>query len=277
MSIKITRDVLESYLNCKYKGHFKLTGQQGTRCEYENLLTERRAEIRLAAIEKILAHHAGEEIPRNIPLTASTLKQGASFLVDATLEDALVSLEFDGLKKVDGPSKLGDFHYIPMMFHEGRQVRKEQKLLLEFYGLLLSRLQGQMPVNGIIWHGKECKATRVRLNPDLPKTERLLRDLEEMHGAESPPKLMLNDHCQVCEFRQQCHAQAMKEDNLSLLRGLGEKEIKKYGRKGIFTVTLAAQRPGAWCVFRFIPGEATRFLCLHARSAGLGSRSRRSA
>src|ERR1700730_8889937 len=106
MAAKITRDVLESYLNCKYKAHLKLTGQQGTRSDYETLLTETRAEVRLAAIEKILTRHPEEEIPRNIPLTTSALKQGASFLLDATLEDDLVSLEFDGLKKVDGLSKL---------------------------------------------------------------------------------------------------------------------------------------------------------------------------
>src|SRR5580704_10299170 len=125
MPAKITRDVLESYLNCKYKGHLKLTGQQGTKSEYETLLTEMRAEVRLAAIDMILARHPGEEIPRNIPLTTSVLKQGASFILDASLEDDLVSLDFDGLKKVDGASKLGDFHYIPMIFHEGRQVRDE--------------------------------------------------------------------------------------------------------------------------------------------------------
>jgi predicted RecB family nuclease len=165
------------------------------------------------------------------------LKQGASFLLDATLDDDLVSMTFDGLKKVDGPSKLGDFHYIPILFHEGRQVRTEQRLLLEVYGLLLSRLQGLMPPNGLIWHGKDCKATRVRLNADLRKTERLLRDLKEVCSSESLPRLILNDHCQVCEFRQRCHAQAVQEDNLSLLRGMGEKEITRENTKGIFTVT----------------------------------------
>src|ERR1051325_11013857 len=136
MAAKITRDILESYLHCKYKGHLKLTGQQGTKCDYETLLTEMRADVRLAAIDKILALHPGEEIPRNVPLTTSALQQGASFILDATLDDDFVSLEFDGLKKVDGPSKLDDFHYIPILFHEGEKVRKEEKLLLEIYGLL---------------------------------------------------------------------------------------------------------------------------------------------
>ena len=240
MPAKITRDILEGYLNCKYKGHLKLTGQIGTKCDYETLLEENRVEAKLAAIEKILARYPGEEIPRNISLTTSALKQGAPYLLDATLEDDIVSLAFDGLKKVDGPSKLGDFHYVPMLFSEGERVRKESRLLLEMCGLLLSRLQEQMPIHGIIWHGKKCKATKVRLNGDLRATERLLRDLKEASSAESPPKLLLNDHCQVCEFRQRCHEQAVTDDNVSLLRGLGEKDIKAYSKKGIFTVTQLA-------------------------------------
>ena len=181
------------------------------------------------------------------------------------LEDDLLSLRFDGLKKVDGPSKLGDFHYVPMLFHEGRKVGKQQRLLLELYGLLLSRLQGQMPSSGIIWHGKECRTTRVRLNADLRRTERLLREVKEMVVAESPSRLILNDHCQVCEFRQRCHDQAVKEDNISLLRGMGEKEIKRYARKGIFTVTQLAhtfrpRRRGR----RAPPKENHRYHALHA-------------
>jgi predicted RecB family nuclease len=43
--------------------------------------------------------------------------------------------------------------------------------------------------------------------------------------------------CQLCEFHERCHAEATAQDDLSLLRGVGEKEIRKYGRRGIFTVT----------------------------------------
>jgi hypothetical protein len=57
-----------------------------------------------------------------------------------------------------------------------------------------------------------------------------------MVTSASPPRLLLNEHCQVCEFRQRCLAEATAKDDLSLLRGMGEKEIVKYGRRGIFTV-----------------------------------------
>jgi predicted RecB family nuclease len=144
------------------------------------------------------------------------------------------------LQRVPGPSKLGDFHYVPVLFCGGRQIRKQQRALLDVYGLLLTRLQGRPPGSGIIWHGRQCQATRIRLNADPRKAERLLEELRQMRGGEAPPRLVLNDHCQVCEFRRRCHHQAVQEDSISLLRGMKEKEIKGYTHKGILTVTQLA-------------------------------------
>jgi len=237
VATKITREVLEAYLNCKTKAYLKLGGQQGIVSDYEALLAANRQAVRQQAIGKILARNPEGEVARDIILTAAALGEGACYVLNAILGDDLLSLCFDGLKRVDGPSKLGDFHYVPMLFHEGRKVGKEQKLLLEVYGLLLFQIQGRVPANGLVWHGRECKLTRIRLNPAMRKAEALLRELKEMGSAESPPKLILNDHCQVCEFRQRCHKRAIEEDNLSLLRGLKEKTITKLNGKGIFTIT----------------------------------------
>jgi len=65
-----------------------------------------------------------------------------------------VCLSFDGLKKIDGPSNLGDFHYIPMLFYEGRKVGNP-KTPSGFLGLFLSRIQGRAPEIGLIWHGRQ--------------------------------------------------------------------------------------------------------------------------
>src|SRR5262245_7931644 len=112
--------------------------------------------------------------------------------------------------------------------------------MLEMCGMLLSRYQGIMPGNGIIWRGREGKATKICLNSDPRNVEQLLMGLQETLNSETPPKLILNEHCRVCECRARCHDQAMQEDNLSLLRGMSEKEIKNLGKKGIFTITQLA-------------------------------------
>ena len=138
MATKMTRQILEAYLNCKTKAHLKLAGQQGIVSDYQALLVANRQAVRRQAIEKILARNPETEVARDISLTAAALGKGPSFVLNATLEDDLLSLSFDGLKRVDGPSKLGDFQYVPMLFHEGQKVGKKQRLLLEIYGLLLS-------------------------------------------------------------------------------------------------------------------------------------------
>jgi predicted RecB family nuclease len=204
------------------------------------VLTELRNTVRLKAIEKIRAQYSKHTLAMGVTLTRSALSGGNQFLLDTELEDDRFSVHFDGLKKVDGRSDLGDFHYIPVLFHEGRQILKPQRLLLETLGLLLSRVQGRAAASGVVYHGSDCRATIVRLTAGLQAAERLLQDVIQMREGEATPKLLLNDHCAVCEFRRQCHDQAVKEDNLSLLRGLKEKEIKSYARKGLFTLTQIA-------------------------------------
>ena len=105
---------------------------------------------------------------------------------------------------------------------------------------ILTRYQAIAPSSGLIWHGRDCQATTVRIAADLRKAKQALLDLKKMRDADAPPRLILNDHCQICEFCQRCHVQAVQEDNLSLLRGLSEKEIRGYSRKGILTVTQLA-------------------------------------
>ena len=186
-----------------------------------------------------MASHTTSEVATGIPADESQLKRGLLFILDATLEDAFIFIRFDGLKRVEGPSKIGDYHYVPMLFQGGRSNRREQRLLLEICGLLLGRVQGRLPSYGVIWHGPVSRTEKVCLRPEPREAERLFRHVCETRES-GPPQLILNDHCQICEFREPCRAQAVQEDNFSLLRGLGEKEVKGYNRKGILTLTQLA-------------------------------------
>jgi predicted RecB family nuclease len=239
MARRLTREILEAHLRCRYKGHLKWAGEQAEPSDYEVPSAGLCAEVRQRAIDRIAAHRPEAAVVRDVPLTTAVLNAGPAFILDAVLEDDHFSLRFDGLKRVAGPSKLGDFHYVPMLFHGGESVRVGQRQLLEVCGLLLSRMQGRTPGSGIVWYGRECRVTKLRLSPDPRKAERLLQEVEQARDA-GPPRLMLNEHCQVCEFRRRCHEQAVREDSLSLLRGLGEKELKGYARKGILTLTQLA-------------------------------------
>ena len=90
-----------------------------------------RGEVRLEAIDMIINHYSMDRVARNISLSISGLKRGLQYVLDGSLEDDALTLHFDGLKRTEAESRLGSFHYLPVLFHEGRQVKKGQKLLVE--------------------------------------------------------------------------------------------------------------------------------------------------
>jgi predicted RecB family nuclease len=234
MAEKITRDVLESHLACSYKCHLKLAGQQGCKSNYESWLTDLRAREKVGSIANLIAHHRDREIIRESPLVVSTLKTGPAIILDGTYESERFSLRFDGLIKVQGPSDLGQFHYVPVLFHEG-QIQATQRALLELFCLVLQELQGRAPSAALIWRSANKPAT-IRVSPDLRAAKSIMAEIKQVQTDASVPMLVLNDHCQACEFRDSCYAQALKEDNLSLLRGMNRLQITQLHNKGIFTV-----------------------------------------
>jgi hypothetical protein len=46
MATKITRDIIESYLNCKYKGYLKLSGESGKQSDYDTMTYAAKASSR---------------------------------------------------------------------------------------------------------------------------------------------------------------------------------------------------------------------------------------
>ena len=235
MAIKITRDILEGHLMCKYKSYLKLIEEDGQPSDYGQLLQETRARIRLAARDKLLARYRANDIVHNLLVQPAVLKQGASLLLNVAVETKELSLCFDALQRVHGPSSLGDFHYIPVLFHEAEHPSRAQRSLLELHGLILGVYQGREPDFGVLMHGQSCAVTRMRLPLHNGQARQVLQDIKALQTG-SPPRLVLNSHCGICEFRQRCQAEARAKDDLSLLRGIGEKEIVKYNKRGIFTV-----------------------------------------
>jgi predicted RecB family nuclease len=241
MATRITRDIIESYLSCKYKGHLKIVGEGGTKSDYETMTAAARATSREATLVKLVSRFGEGDACRDVSVTPATLRNGAPLLADAVFEDDTMSLRFDALKRADETSKRGNHHYLPILHQHGDKVGRQQKVLLAVLGLVVARVQEVRPAVGLVAYGSEGRLGKVRLDPKLyKKADQVLEEIKRLQGGDEPPQLVLNDHCQMCEFRRRCREQAVKEDSLSLLRGLGEKEIRGYARKGILTLTQLA-------------------------------------
>ena len=240
MVCRITDDIINALQHCRLKAYFQLHGEAGAPCGYEKLLIEQRANVQRKAIEKIRREHGETEMATDLNLSVANLRKGAPFILGARLDDDRHAVLFDGLRKTDGPSMLGDFRYEPVIFCAARRVRATDRQELAAHAILLARVQGALPGAGVVYLGPDSARTGIRFGPTLTVAENLLRDAERLQRAEAPPKLLLNDHCRICEFRDRCRDQAIREDNLSLVRGIGKKTIKRYARKGVLTLTQLA-------------------------------------
>ena len=123
-----------------------------------------------------------------------------------------------------------------MIFCRSDRVPPSAELRLAAGGRALRFTEGSSPATGIVVYGANCSLKTVRLTSKYATAEQIMAELVSVASGKSRPPLILNNHCQACEFQQRCLAEAKKQDNLSLLNRMTEKTIGRYNRKGIFTV-----------------------------------------
>ena len=127
LAMKITNRVVENYLNCSYKSFLALKGESGTRHDYEVLMNELAEDYRPAATEALLRLCKLDSAPRVSSLTLDDLQQGQPLILDCIVDTDQYGFHFDALKRVNGKSLLGPYHYIPVMFTHEDKVRERYR------------------------------------------------------------------------------------------------------------------------------------------------------
>jgi predicted RecB family nuclease len=127
--------------------------------------------------------------------------------------------------------------FIPYRFEFANKLTKEHKLLLAFDALLLSEAIGHEVPLGKIVHGDSHATLKVKTPAFASEVRKRIKEITALLAGNSPPELVLNRHCGLCEFKTRCSSQAREKDELSLLSGISEKDRKRLHSKGIFTVT----------------------------------------
>ena len=143
---------------------------------------------------------------------------------------------FHALQRTPGDSHLGPYHYRPIRFCRQLQPNAAIHLLLAFDALILGHLQDVCPDVGILVCGPTFKRIRVHLRTHLDSLATVLVRLRVQSASDPEPPLVLNRHCDVCEFNQHCRTKAVEADNLTLLSGMTLKEMARHNSKGIFSV-----------------------------------------
>ncbi|MFH1329013.1 MAG: TM0106 family RecB-like putative nuclease, partial [Candidatus Bathyarchaeota archaeon] len=166
------------------------------------------------------------------------MKKGVPIMIQATLSSEGLTTYVDALVRQEEPLHVNNYNYIPALVVGTFKISKEQKLHLAFTGYVLSKLQKKTPESGTIFAAGN-KAHKIRMEPYIKEVEQIHRKLTSWicEAKLEPPPIILNKHCHYCPFHVECEIKAKEQDHLSLLDGIStSRQIKKYEKKGIFTV-----------------------------------------
>lgn len=222
-----------AYAQCPHKAYLLLHCEKGITNEYSEIIEGRK----LANQSKYL--YALRQ--QNFELQSYDdygLLSGSSLLIKPILHSGVFEARCGLLAKIDQSSSLGNYSYEATVFAGTYCIDKFQKLELIYANYILEQIQNRTPCKGkIVTLGPESHSFNLgETEYKLLKT--LITRLNESNRAIPNEMLpvILNRHCSCCQYQVLCYEQAEKEDNLSLLNNITPKIIKRYEKKGIFTV-----------------------------------------
>jgi len=230
----ITPEAVVAYSQCHRKAFLLLSSEgQGMPHEYEHLIEELTRRNRLKHLNLIEQEHPGVSAGN-----AAALSIGEDVLLDVPLRLHDLAAECDVLTKVHSSSSFGSHSYEPISIVGTHRVTKEQKIALLFVGYVLGQLQNKLPTAGTIV-GADGQAHKVGMESANRTLMPIIKALRQWTGSapDTPPPVILNKRCPICQFRKGCLEQAEKDDDLSLLDRITPKTIRQYHKKCIFTVT----------------------------------------
>ena len=233
---RLSDEVFHSYLLCPYKSRLLLTGVKGVETQYAALNRELDVSYRAAA-QRWLVSPDLTAIERKTKRTLKDLRGGQEVLLNLEIETDRYVTVIDAVRKAGGPSQLGAHHYEPLLFCRIPRVGKPDKLRLAFRAFVLGKAQQRTPEFGALVYGSTFTNTKVRLRPFVEQVSPMIESLLSQIDEDKAPHILLNRHCDVCDYKDRCRAEAGRADHLSLLKGISEREVEKHNSRGIFTVS----------------------------------------
>jgi predicted RecB family nuclease len=126
---------------------------------------------------------------------------------------------------------------IPVAFSPWDKPELIDSLLICFGAIALAQVSDIWVSAGMLIYGTRYRRKLVKTNQHLAQIYPVLERLRKAHEAGLAPPVVLNRHCSTCDFQSQCRQLAIDQDDLTLLRGMTEKERSKIRGKGISTIT----------------------------------------
>jgi predicted RecB family nuclease len=236
--MQITQQMFESYLHCAFKCFQCRDGSVGQVTEFSEWHGQIQHEYEQAAWTRLCASFPADTTFWGNPVPSDLRSHRYKLIGQYEVSTPELQARFNGIQLID--FNAGRHHremYAPVRFVPREKLGDKDRSCLAFDALALSSVSGQVPHVGKIVHGQNHQTVTVNLDKLIAKARQTISRIRQHDTRNSPPPLILNRHCNECQFQLQCRAVATEHDDLSLLANFSEKEWKRQHDKGIFTVT----------------------------------------
>lgn len=147
------------------------------------------------------------------------------------------------LIKQNIPSRWGDWSYIPVNVHLGKNMKPEYKLISAFQGEVLSLFQGVNLSESLIFVRSRDKPYHLNLEIWIPHGQELIQEFIFMVSRKDEPDVFISrQRCSFCEWFDSCHGVAQSQQHLSLIPGVTPKRYDVLIRAGIDDLASLCQR-----------------------------------
>jgi predicted RecB family nuclease len=213
MTEPITSELVVAYSQCPRKAYLLCKGETGDPHEIDGIVQRRAAENTERYLRAI-----GPSI--DVVATNVTLRTG----------------NFQAFCHV--LTKRGENSYEPTLVVGTHKLTKDERINLAYIAHVIADLHHRKPSMGKIVRAQN-KIQKVRLEATYSTINKIIPALQPWVNGTSTeePAIILNEHCPSCQFRHKCRAAAEQADSLTLLDRMTPKLIRRYQRRGVFSVT----------------------------------------
>jgi len=234
----LTSSLFEASLKCPTKCFLKSRGETDSRNAYANWIQTETEAYNSEGPEHLLERFPSDEVvPTSVDigdLGAAKWRLAVDLIARAqVLESCIHAVE----RVVSQEGRHKRIQFIPIRFVFANKPGRDDKLMLAFDAVILSKILGREVPLGKIIYGDHHATLKVKTSALAVEVRNLAEKTATLLSNSTPPDLVLNRHCAACEFQSRCRKKAIDTDDLSLLPRMTEKERRTFHKKGIFSVT----------------------------------------
>lgn len=183
------------------------------------------------------------EAPRAdaVVATITALHKGVDVVYQPVFLDGDSYGRADFVRRVDKPSKLGNWSYEVIEAKLARSTKVRAVIQLCHYSLLLSKIQGADPDWMHVVLGGGTLPEKFLTSHYLAYFRKIKREYEEASAGSKSTYPEPNEHCRVCDWYSRCDRQWRDDDSLTLVANISRNQRKALGEREISTLAALAQ------------------------------------